>query len=379
MGILPSRTCCDCDCDKADLAWAGSPDYEYFAGASDDRVEILEEDRKLLARLDSRSLLGLAAASGRAFCVGSAPDPEATSKVPFGEKQQEPAGDQTLLALRGLGYTCRKGKKTLPNQDSWVMLTSDDAYSIYGVFDGHGQKGHDVSELVKRLLVSLILKDRRFLTGSSEMLRDCFKKCHSLVHVATLQDQVFAAMSGTTATVAIHDHLQKTVVVAHTGDSSAVLLTRAPAGPSPLTAKLLTREHRPGQADERARIERAGGTVLFDGHAHRAYVPGARYPGLNMSRCIGDLLAHTQCGLTAEPEVTEFAVSDDDVMLLICSDGVWDVHSPEDVAAIVGTFGSERSTEAVEALAKSSWDRWLKEEGGEEADDITALLVNLHP
>ena len=27
-----------------------------------------------------------------------------------------------------------------PNQDSWCMLKTDD-FSIYGVFDGHGQKG----------------------------------------------------------------------------------------------------------------------------------------------------------------------------------------------------------------------------------------------
>ena len=35
-----------------------------------------------------------------------------------------------------------------PNQDSWCMLKTED-FSIYGVFDGHGQKGHDVSNFVK--------------------------------------------------------------------------------------------------------------------------------------------------------------------------------------------------------------------------------------
>ena len=35
-------------------------------------------------------------------------------------------------------------------------------------------------------------------------------------------------------------------------------------------------------------IEKAGGRVVFDGYAnHRVYAKNARYPGLNMSRCIG--------------------------------------------------------------------------------------------
>lgn len=37
-------------------------------------------------------------------------------------------------------------------------------------------------------------------------------------------------------------------------------------------------------------IEKAGGRVVFDGYAnHRVYAKNARYPGLNMSRCIGDV------------------------------------------------------------------------------------------
>ena len=36
-------------------------------------------------------------------------------------------------------------------------------------------------------------------------------------------------------------------------------------------------------------IEKAGGRVVFDGYAnHRVYAKNARYPGLNMSRCIGE-------------------------------------------------------------------------------------------
>ena len=39
-------------------------------------------------------------------------------------------------------------KRSHPCQDSWCLLKTDSC-SIYGVFDGHGQKGHDVSQFVK--------------------------------------------------------------------------------------------------------------------------------------------------------------------------------------------------------------------------------------
>lgn len=85
--------------------------------------------------------------------------------------------------------------------------------------------------------------------------------------------------------------------------------------------------------DEKLRIEKAGGRVVFDGYAnYRVYAKNARYPGtggcwswklfffgscchfklylsrppsprphlmwgLNMSRCLGDLLGHAECGM----------------------------------------------------------------------------------
>ena len=43
---------------------------------------------------------------------------------------------------------------------------------------------------------------------------------------------------------------------------------------------------------------------------------------LNMSRCLGDLLGHSDAGCSAEPEVCERMVSPLDHILFVCSDGV---------------------------------------------------------
>jgi serine/threonine protein phosphatase PrpC len=56
-----------------------------------------------------------------------------------------------------------KGKKGLkpeaPNQDSFFVIKAGTDISIYGVFDGHGPCGHDVSEFVKNELPKILLID----------------------------------------------------------------------------------------------------------------------------------------------------------------------------------------------------------------------------
>jgi serine/threonine protein phosphatase PrpC len=92
-----------------------------------------------------------------------------------------------------------------------------------------------------------------------------------------------------------------TYTVAHVGDSRAVIGVNSN---KKLVAKPLTNDHKPTNKEEMRRIKKAGGTVRKDADDvfYRVYHKGKRYPGLNMSRSIGDLLAQT-VGVSAEPEV----------------------------------------------------------------------------
>jgi serine/threonine protein phosphatase PrpC len=248
--------------------------------------------------------------------------------------------------------------------------------SIYAVFDGHGKKGHDVSNFVKENLPKLIVKDPRFMTDQMDkMLVDCFKKMQSLVSSADHMKMVSAQLSGTTCTLAIHDIQKGKITLAHVADSSAVLSKRAG---NKCRGVPLTRDHKPNLPDERKRIESGGGRVVFDGYAnHRVYAKNAVYPGLNMSRCLGDLMGHNDCGLSCEPEVTVRELSAEDTTLLICSDGVWEFMSPDDAVGIVSTYTPDQAMAAAEKLAKEAWDRWIRQLGGSVVDDITVLLVHL--
>jgi serine/threonine protein phosphatase PrpC len=289
------------------------------------------------------------------------------------------AGDEIDPVAMGLGYTCRKGlKPESPNQDSWFVLKFEGNYAIYGVFDGHGQKGHDVSQFVKENLPKLIVRDARFKTPEMPvMLKDTFKKCQGLISTADRMKKLSAQMSGTTCTVCIHDIAKNKITIAHVADSTAVLGKIKDKGNNKATeAVQLTRDHKPNLKDERARIEKNGGRVVFDGYAnHRIYAKNARYPGLNMSRCMGDLMGHQDCGITAEPEVMELDITPEDHVLLLCSDGVWEFITPSEAVTIVNDFPATKAMVAAERLAKEAWDRWIKEEGGAVVDDITVVLV----
>merc|ERR1719210_2616438 len=107
------------------------------------------------------------------------------------------------------------------------------------------------------------------------------------------------------------------VYVAHVGDSRVVLGREDPNQTTShkWRAVDLTIDHKPNLPEERARIEKAGGMVIFDGGwNYRVYVKGKRdargkrYPGLNMSRSMGDMAGSYDAGISAVPDVNRRAI-----------------------------------------------------------------------
>lgn len=338
-----------------------------------------EEDRGLVTALQQEDVIKMLddGAGGRKFSLGSATDQGKTS---FANKTMQTLGDKVDPVTSALGYTCRKGlKPESPNQDSWSVLKIDGNFSIYGVYDGHGKTGHDVSNFVKENLPKLIIRDQRFKTDEMPtMLKENFRRVQSLVGTMDRTKKLSAQMAGTTCTIAIHDHSNNKLTVAHVADSTCVLGTFTDDTKKAIKGTALTRDHKPDLKDERARIEKAGGRVVFDGYAnHRVYAKNGRYPGLNMSRCLGDLLGHQDAGCSCEPEVSERNITNLDHVLLLCSDGVWEFITADEAVKIVNEFPPAKAMTAADKLAKEAWDRWIREEGGAVVDDITVVLVYL--
>ena len=55
--------------------------------------------------------------------------------------------------------------------------------------------------------------------------------------------------------------------------------------------------------------------------------------GLHLTRSLGDTVAH-KAGVISEPEIKHFLLEVDDQILIMASDGIWDLMSVQNVAQI---------------------------------------------
>lgn len=262
------------------------------------------------------------------------------------------------------------------HDDFFIVRVAD--WGLYGVFDGHGPYGHDVSNFVQRELPRIIYSDSNFLSNPKEALRKSFITVHEMLENAAATQGTFdCSLSGTTATVVLHRKSVGKLYVAHVGDSRCVLGRK---NGQRIEAVNLTTDHKPNCESEKKRIHAAGGQVrrLEGDIPHRVFVKGRLYPGLAMSRAIGDSVGR-QAGVICEPDVLEHTVDiERDAFVCLCSDGVWEFLDSEEVTQLVVSHGPTGAQEAADALAQESWNRWIQEEGNV-VDDITAEIVFLNP
>jgi len=287
------------------------------------------------------------------------------------------AEDCSLIEL-GIGLSCKKGlKPESPNQDDFFIVKIDD-WALYGVFDGHGPFGHDISNYVQRELPKLIYNNEHFWNNPKAALRFSFNQVHrDLEKTAASTNRFNCSLSGTTATVILSRNNK--LYIAHVGDSRAVIASLCNTSKR-LEAIDLTNDHKPNLEIEKRRILQCGGQVrrLEGDIPYRVFLKGRLYPGLAMSRAIGDTLG-TSAGVIPDPDVSEYDLDESrDIFLIICSDGVWEFISSQEAVDMVAQGGIEGVQESSELLARESWQRWINEEQNV-VDDITAQVIYLFP
>jgi len=299
------------------------------------------------------------------------------------EMQQKGFENKTVLASANaaesskasefkIGYTCKKGlKPESPNQDDFCIGVTD-SITLFGIFDGHGPYGHEVSAYVHGMLPEVVLKDARFKEDPAQALKDAFPKTHQLCIAAAEEGHFDCSLSGTTATITLLR--QGSLYVANVGDSRAVL-ARGSRGSSELKAEDLTSDHKPDCKAECDRIIASGkGQVRrLEGDMNkRVFLKDKMYPGLAMTRSIGDTTG-SEAGVTSTPEVICRRLEQDWRFLLVCSDGVWEFITSQEAVDLVTRFGPSDSKGGAEALASEAWNRWIAEEGNV-VDDITVII-----
>jgi serine/threonine protein phosphatase PrpC len=161
--------------------------------------------------------------------------------------------------------------------------------------------------------------------------------------------------------------------MANVGDSRAVLAKRTPSG---YQAKRISVDHKPNLPEEKSRIESKNGEVkkLAMDIPYRLFLKGREFPGISMSRAIGDTIAQS-IGLISDPAVMCIDLEDEDEFILICSDGVWEfIEDQEAVEIIKPVDGNVK--QGADRLATLAWSRWIQNEV-DVVDDITVVACYL--
>jgi len=183
-------------------------------------------------------------------------------------------------------------------------------WAFAGIYDGHG--GKLAAKYASERLHQIFLQG--LLSGFSP--QEAFIKGYQLV-----SEELKTQDSGTTAVNCLIKARQ--IFTANVGDARAIVISDQ--GLSQLTV-----DHRLDNLIERQRIEEMGGQIRYP-YAFRGH------QGLMPTRTIGDQY-FKNIGIIATPSVSEYKISQDDLILLMACDGLFDVMTSEEAADFARRF-----------------------------------------
>ena len=278
------------------------------------------------------------------------------------------------------------------DQDCFVALTNINGikdFNIFGVLDGHGSQGHLVSQLISELLPSKISNDpqirnlnntehiyQTLKNNNFQIIKNAYQFADTTLATST---EIDASLSGTTCVLIFQ--IGAHIICSNTGDSRALLVYDQNSDPNLnfLIAAPLSMDYKPNLPEEMQRIISNGGIVEqfkgVDGQGvgpYRVFEADSEYPGLAMSRSIGDLRGK-RVGVICLPGITECTISKQIKYIIICSDGVWEFLSNEVVAGIGKSFYLRNDPSGLcHELIKMSLQQWKEQDVV--VDDITAVV-----
>ncbi|CAM6071589.1 unnamed protein product [Sphagnum tenellum] len=246
------------------------------------------------------------------------------------------------------GYSSLRGKRASMEDfhDIKLSIVNDQVVGLFGVFDGHG--GSRAAEYVKKNLFENLLKHHKFVSDTKVAIAESYQQTDQ-DYLRTESSQNRDAGSTASTAVLVGDRL----LVANVGDSRAVICRGG-------EAFALSSDHKPNRADERQRIEDAGGVVMWAGTWRVGGV-------LAVSRAFGDRLLKRY--VVAEPEIQEDVIQKGVDFLILASDGLWDVVTNQEAVSMVKSI--ENAEEAANKLTEEAYRRGS-------ADNITCVIVRFN-
>ena len=299
------------------------------------------------------------------------------------------------------------GKLKENNQDASVILTNVcqvEDYHIFGIMDGHGSNGHLVSNFVKEKVEEYfndnkIYKKKKLIKAISsteisnsdkiyeklksnnyEIIREFYKNVNDDLY-NTKFDVHF---SGTTCVIVFK--IGEKIICSNVGDSRAVLVKKKTnLNPMDLNYEFieLSHDHKPENKEEKERIEKLGGEIAQEyligkdepTGPFRVWNKGCDYPGIAISRSIGDKIAEL-IGVISDPDIIECNIDCNSKYIIMGSDGLFDYLPNSSIMNIAEPylFQNDPDKACFEVVEKASQ---LFKEKEERIDDITINIIIL--
>ena len=281
-------------------------------------------------------------------------------------------------------------KKT--NQDTFIIEKNVNGilnFNIFGVLDGHGFDGHFASQFASRYILYKLKNHPviKNLDNPKDIYIKLIENNYSIITNifldadAQIQKEKFnCTRSGTTCVLVIQ--LEEHIICANCGDSRAIIVFDDYYDDNLYNSKIFPLSHdcKPDLPNEEKRIKEHGGVVErayneFNQEIgpYRIWAVGEDYPGLAMSRSIGDMDAK-KVGVIPNPKFIEYTIDYFSKYMIIASDGIWEFISNEEAMKIANKFYLRNDANGLchELIQKSIY---LWEENDIIIDDITVVVT----
>ena len=158
------------------------------------------------------------------------------------------------------------------------------------------------------------------------------------------------------------------------GDSNALIGSREKTR---RTFKMTDPEHTPTNMSEKIRIYNNSGETRESpiDKKQRIYVRARMYPGLSISRSMGDVLAH-YIGVISEPGLYEYVLQNSDMFVAIGSDGIWDFLGPEEVTELINDYGAKEGGNSTQIISGKVKENCIADNAT--LDDMTLIISYFH-
>ena len=269
---------------------------------------------------------------------------------------------------------------TKENQDALFIIDKTDATStlkVFAVFDGHGDSGtrtsHDLSEFFQSYYTTdtVVYSTEESLINS---IRTSIKKATIYIKSKPYNtDYSGSTLNMVTLYSTVKDPIIK-IITTNIGDSRCIAISYTNNN-----VIQLTKDHKPDDTTERERIESKGGEVARVNWANfgpfRVWFKGKNYPGLAMSRSIGDNIAKS-IGVINEPDINIYNANALNVKaIVLATDGVWEFMNNNRIRDIVIEYykadDCKGAAKKIVAEARKLWE--VNNKIG--IDDITCIVI----